>query len=194
VPSASPVAPNDVEIESDIGVGNPFLRLADVLVANGVTEIANISITDKRDAIQLLQPFHGVSARMTTHHDVPTGVDSMIFWDTTFFDTDGFWEDGTANELRVNDPKLTGIYHVHFSWRAVNDVTTGGTVEIQIVFNGTVISQDSTRAGADFRPALNASALINMSINDKLVAKVRQHSGATIQSYSTVTRFNMFKA
>lgn len=46
--AASPVAPTNVEIQTAIGAGNPFLRLAEVYVANGASTIANANITDKR--------------------------------------------------------------------------------------------------------------------------------------------------
>lgn len=46
--AASPVAPSDVEVQSAIGAGNPFIRLAEVLVANGASSITNANITDKR--------------------------------------------------------------------------------------------------------------------------------------------------
>jgi hypothetical protein len=40
-PAASPVAPVDATIQSDVGAGNPFMRLADVWVPNGATQIVN---------------------------------------------------------------------------------------------------------------------------------------------------------
>lgn len=52
-PGASPESPDDSAIASDIGVANPFIRLADVRVNSGVTEIADDKITDKRQDAQL---------------------------------------------------------------------------------------------------------------------------------------------
>lgn len=47
-PAASPTAPLDADIESSIGSSNPYLRLANVDVANGATEIYATDITDTR--------------------------------------------------------------------------------------------------------------------------------------------------
>jgi len=55
-PASSPVAPIDNEIQTAIGLGNPFLRLANVYVANGASSITNANITDTRVAAYLKTP------------------------------------------------------------------------------------------------------------------------------------------
>lgn len=45
---ASPVAPTDNEIQTAIGAGNPFIRLADITVDDGETAIQDADITDQR--------------------------------------------------------------------------------------------------------------------------------------------------
>lgn len=47
-PAGSPSAPDDSTIQSSIGAGNPFIRLANVAVANGFSSIVNANITDTR--------------------------------------------------------------------------------------------------------------------------------------------------
>ena len=47
-PAGSPTAPTDAAIQSEIGASNPFIRIADVTVANGASSILNASIADKR--------------------------------------------------------------------------------------------------------------------------------------------------
>lgn len=47
-PAVSPAAPLDAAIQSSIGAGNPFLRLANVAVSNGETTIDAVDITDTR--------------------------------------------------------------------------------------------------------------------------------------------------
>lgn len=47
-PAGSPSAPDDTAVQSSVGAGNPFLRLANVDVANGFTSIVNSNITDTR--------------------------------------------------------------------------------------------------------------------------------------------------
>jgi hypothetical protein len=48
-PAASPSAPSDGDIESEIGAANPYIRLANVEVANGATSILDADILDKRN-------------------------------------------------------------------------------------------------------------------------------------------------
>lgn len=47
-PAASPTAPSDSDIQTAVGASNPFLRLADVTVANGAVTIVNANIADQR--------------------------------------------------------------------------------------------------------------------------------------------------
>lgn len=47
-PNASPIAPTDGEIQTAVGSGNPFIRLANVTVANGASSITNANIADTR--------------------------------------------------------------------------------------------------------------------------------------------------
>lgn len=46
----SPTIPSDGDIQSDIGSGKPFIRLANVTVADGATVITNADIEDTRPA------------------------------------------------------------------------------------------------------------------------------------------------
>lgn len=52
-PAASPSAPDDTAIQSSVGAGNPFYRLADITVANGAVSITNANIADKRSGVQI---------------------------------------------------------------------------------------------------------------------------------------------
>ncbi len=47
-PAASPVAPLDAAIQTSIGAGNAFFRLANVTVANGAASITTANISDTR--------------------------------------------------------------------------------------------------------------------------------------------------
>jgi hypothetical protein len=47
-PGASPALPTDGEIQTAVGASNPFLRLANVTVANGETTIDTVDISDTR--------------------------------------------------------------------------------------------------------------------------------------------------
>jgi len=50
-PSATPSAPSNGDIETAIGASNPYLRIADVSVANGETAILDADITDQRSEV-----------------------------------------------------------------------------------------------------------------------------------------------
>lgn len=54
IPSATPSAPVDSEIQSEIGAGNPYIRLAQILVPSGATEILESNITDTRNKVHLI--------------------------------------------------------------------------------------------------------------------------------------------
>ena len=50
-PNASPLAPDDSEILTAIGASNPYIRLANVDVASGATQIFDADITDTRPQV-----------------------------------------------------------------------------------------------------------------------------------------------
>lgn len=52
-PSATPVAPNDTAIRAEIGIQNPFIRLATINVAALASSITNADITDVRVPITI---------------------------------------------------------------------------------------------------------------------------------------------
>lgn len=47
-PASSPTTPSDEDIQLEIGAGNPFVRLANITVANAATQILNANISDQR--------------------------------------------------------------------------------------------------------------------------------------------------
>jgi microcystin-dependent protein len=51
--SGSPTAPSGATIQSSVGSGNPYIKLADVLVGAGATQVTNSDITDTRTRIKL---------------------------------------------------------------------------------------------------------------------------------------------
>jgi hypothetical protein len=50
-PGASPSAPSDSTIQSSVGAGNPFIRLANLAVASGASSILDSNITDTRTQV-----------------------------------------------------------------------------------------------------------------------------------------------
>lgn len=86
-PAGSPVTPNDSAIQSAVGAGNPFYRLADIAVANGFATIVNANITDKRTRFLLgnsgaIPPFSvsgslAVANQLATNWIVPPGISAI---------------------------------------------------------------------------------------------------------------------
>lgn len=66
-PAGSPTAPDNTAIGTAIGGSNPFIKLAQILVATGATSIANSAITDirtmahARPAIGVIEDFAGAT-------------------------------------------------------------------------------------------------------------------------------------
>jgi hypothetical protein len=63
-PAGSPVAPTDGTIQTAVGAGNPFYRLANVTVANGASSIINANISSTR----LQAALTGVAVLVDTTH------------------------------------------------------------------------------------------------------------------------------
>lgn len=55
-PAASPVVPDDSAIQAAVGAANPFLRLADVLVASGASGISTGNITNAARRVFMKSP------------------------------------------------------------------------------------------------------------------------------------------
>lgn len=71
-PAASPSAPSDSDIATAVGSSNPFLRLANVTVANGAASIVDANISDQRRRYKTRHTIHEGTASdgATTTYDV----------------------------------------------------------------------------------------------------------------------------
>lgn len=52
--ASSPIAPSDTIIQTQVGTGNPFIKLANINVPPSVTQIVNANITDLRSQIKFI--------------------------------------------------------------------------------------------------------------------------------------------
>lgn len=101
-PAASPSAPTDFAIGTDIGASNPFIRLANVAVSSGETAINNADITDLRAAAKISPKFDFSEAikflllDVTAENENPwSGItqnmvagESLVFGDVVYFKSD----------------------------------------------------------------------------------------------------------
>lgn len=80
VASSSPIIPSDATIQSIVGAGNPFIRLADVMVVDGATGISTGDITNinQRAFIQSFSGFFTLTYAATTALDFNNGNKQKI--------------------------------------------------------------------------------------------------------------------
>lgn len=72
-PAGSPVAPDDTAISTAVGASNPFIRLANVTVGTGVTQITNANISSTRVLAAPKLPANSVTTAAITDGAVVAG-------------------------------------------------------------------------------------------------------------------------
>ncbi len=147
-PAASPTAPNDTEVGTQIGAANPFMRLADVYVASGATTILNANITDKRQLWELKTPIVNVEEQATAPGTPDSGETAI------YSKTDGklYAKDDTGKERIAADEDWV-------------DLTDGATINIDL------------RLGKKFRVTIagNRTFTISNDVTGKtFVVRVKQ--------------------
>lgn len=135
-PAASPSDPSDSDIQSSIGAGNPFIKLARIDVAAGVTTISSGSITD-------LRTFAGVNTANITDGSITNAKLS-----TTAGEPGGAWQSWTPTYNAGGAMTWTSITthyaaylqvgkRVYFRIKATG--TTGGAASNSLAFTLPVI-------------------------------------------------------
>jgi hypothetical protein len=79
-PAPSPVAPSDAVIQTAVGANNPFIRLANVTVANGASSIVNANIANvaARVFIKTPTPIYTVTYASTINIDYTNGSQQLV--------------------------------------------------------------------------------------------------------------------
>lgn len=102
--SSTPVAPNDSAIQSAIGAGFPFLRLAEVRVESGASSIVNAKITDTRAGVtwrslgsvslvrDRIRASGNVSLTSTTITDIPGATVTLNLTEDSYVDVFGIFD------------------------------------------------------------------------------------------------------
>ncbi len=140
-PAASPVAPTDAEIQTAVGSGNPFYRLAEVYVANGATSITNANITDKRAGVQIKLlngyfRFNISTSKLQFSHDGTTYKDIGAGTATPTFTIVGTLVVGTdLTPLLIAPIALT----IKKAFARIKTAPAGASIIIDINKNGTSI-------------------------------------------------------
>lgn len=77
-PAASPSDPSDPTIQSSVGAGNPFTKLARLTVGAGVTSVTTPNIADLRVPMALQMPYLYGGSSNTKGHLVPNIADDTV--------------------------------------------------------------------------------------------------------------------
>lgn len=86
-PAASPSAPTNGDISTAIGAANPFIKLAEIAVANGATSIVDANITDTRPSVVMSVP-----GLVTTTTEKPYALERQALNNGNF----DIWQRGTS--------------------------------------------------------------------------------------------------
>jgi hypothetical protein len=153
-PSGSPIAPNAAAIQAAIGSSNPYIVLANITVASGVTSIVTGNITDARSLYQ----FKTVQEVLTQQSSTPASpsANTLLEW----ADTNGL--------IKTTDPSGNSKISGETSW--VN-LTDGATVTI-----------DLSKGKKFFLPLMAGNrilALSNEYVGKDFVVKIEQDSTGT---------------
>lgn len=101
-PSGVPVAPNSTAIQTAVGAGNPWIKIAEVRVNAGVTQITNSNITDTRVLLSLPSLFVGTTSlqdsSVTNAKLATNAVSTAKVQDGAI--TDAKWRNGVAFSAR----------------------------------------------------------------------------------------------
>lgn len=101
-PGGVPVAPNNTAIQSAVGAGNPFIKLAEVRVNAAVTQITNANITDTRVQLTLPTLFVGTSSIQDGAITTAKIADSNV--------TTAKLADGSVTYAKMSTPVAFGAY------------------------------------------------------------------------------------
>jgi hypothetical protein len=194
-PASSPADPTDSAIQASVGAGNPYVKLARLLVGTGASSVVNANITDMRTPMSPLVAYLYGGASNNLGHLVPNVSDdtvALLAAAQTFsnkalsaigntFSNVGAEASLFGYELLTHktlssaaDIIATDTFTARKNLRVIVLASaTGGTVNAAVFFNGDTGSnyagRASTNGGAD-ATAVN-SAGMNWSINTAQVTR-----------------------
>lgn len=179
-PAASPSAPSDSAIQTAVGASNPFLRLADVAVANAAASIVDANITDRRLAYQLKsQTLTRCLLRLSSNQSLANATFTAISWDAEDSDPDSM-HDNSTNPTRITVP-TAGIWLV--TANVVFQNNGNGQRQVFVKVNGTI------QAGVSYveRTSGNQNGvvytrLLSLSANDYIEVWAYQDTGGSLNA------------
>lgn len=159
-PAASPSAPSDSAIQTAVGAGNAFYRLANVTVANGAVSITTANIASTRSQATLSGGFtSGFSVTMSANQTINGSTSTKVLFDTEDYDL--------GSEFASNKFTATKAGKYLFCFGAyINAIADAKTMILQIYKNGSRAKQATyqTANAADIDP--NMSVILSLAAGD----------------------------
>lgn len=165
-PAASPSAPSDSAIQTAVGAGNAFYRLANVTVANGAVSITTANIASTRAQAKLSGGNSGCSVSLSANQSITNGVTTTVAFDTEDYDLGGEF---TSNKFTAT---TAGKYLVTFT-PILQSLAAGKVLTAAIYKNGSLAKPaafHSNSSGAAIGGSL--SAVISLAASDYIEFKV----------------------
>ena len=194
-PAASPSAPNDAAIQTAVGAGNPFYRLANVAVANGAASITNANITSTRSIVSFknIQAGQTSSAKVynSANQSTSASTETALTFNTEDWDTDSI-HDTSSNTSRLTLP-TSG------KWLLIGQVTWaasgGGTRYGLIKKNGsTDMAKVHANPNGSFDHSIQVQLIVNASAGDYFELYGYQNAGTlNVMAGAAITFFECHK-
>lgn len=125
-PAGVPTAPNSSAIQSAVGSGNPWIKIAEVTVAAAVTQITDANITDTRTFISIPALFIAadtISTSMIQNSAITTAKIA----------------DANITTVKIADANITAAKRTETSNSGILNTTTAGSQTITVGFKPTSI-------------------------------------------------------
>ena len=174
--AATPTAPSDSTIQSSIGAGKPFMRLANVTVATNTTTITDSAIADIRVAYNPASDStnqYCFSASSSGASGLTSDNTYDMHLDTKIYDPSNMLNLST-NEVTI---PVSGVYS--FTFRAYINMTGLTNARLYLSINGNERQIVFARGESYMQP--NASVQVKLDANDKIRFRIRVFSSGNWQ-------------
>lgn len=202
-PAGSPSAPSDSAIQTLLGAGVPFVKLAQISVAAAATQVVNANITDYRYPIAFKGRLWGGSSN-TRGHTIPNVADDEV----VLKDAVQTLTNKSLGSISLDTPDITNWTGWMGTLNAPASVTNNGNGSYDLVFSGvnytskisvgdrirttrTVAAPTRCTSLDGSTQYFNDTSLSGMSYTDDSVAgawiKIPSYTGTT---QTIISRFN----
>jgi len=121
----------------------------------------------------------------TGSQSIPNDTLTAISWGDVHYDTDAFWDSGSATRLTVPMP---GVYHVDVV--VAYGINTTGYREVELRRTGTAVRGRARATPVGVSSTVNVSVDLDLADGDYLEVWTRQNSGGALGTVSGLTWTN----